>query len=83
MSHAIVQAITAKNFKQAFQLFDNLLNGDLSGHPSYFAQVTGYKYYFNYLITQMPGMGPGRSHNQIFSLLGTKNFPSTKIISVE
>ena len=67
MSHAIVQAITAKNFKQAFQLFDNLLNGDLSGHPSYFAQVTGYKYYFNYLITQMPGMGSGRSHNQVKS----------------
>jgi len=54
ISHSIVQAITAKKFKQAFQLFDNLLNGDLTGHPSYFAESTGYQYYFNYLTTKEP-----------------------------
>lgn len=37
-----------------FQLFDELLNGDLSGHPSYFHNVTGYDYYFNYAMTKTP-----------------------------
>ena len=39
---------------QAFQVFDDLLNGDLSGHPSYFSNSTGFHYYFNYLITENP-----------------------------
>jgi vitellogenic carboxypeptidase-like protein len=30
------------------------LNGDLSGHPSYFANSTGFNYYFNYLLTETP-----------------------------
>lgn len=36
------------------QVFDDLLNGDLSGHQSYFTNVTGFEYYFNYLATSMP-----------------------------
>jgi len=36
------------------QVFDDLLNGDLSGHQSYFANVTGFNYYFNYLVTSSP-----------------------------
>jgi hypothetical protein len=36
------------------QVFDDLLNGDLSGHQSYFSNVTGFNYYFNYMMTAMP-----------------------------
>ena len=36
------------------KVFDDLLNGDLSHHPSYFANATGYNYYFNYLLTESP-----------------------------
>ena len=43
-----------KSNPNILQLFDDLLNGDLSGHPSYFANVTGYNYYFNYLMTEEP-----------------------------
>ncbi len=35
-------------------MFDDLLNGDLSGHPSYFTNATGFSYYFNYLLTEPP-----------------------------
>ena len=47
-------AIKAKKYTAAFQIFDELLNGDLSGHPSYFFNVTGFKNYFNYAITKLP-----------------------------
>ena len=30
------------------------MNGDLSGHPSYYANSTGFNYYFNYLVTEDP-----------------------------
>lgn len=46
--------IAEKKWVAAFQTFDDLLNGDLSGHPSYFANSTGFNYYFNYLITETP-----------------------------
>ena len=42
------------NFNIFIQLFDNLLNGDLTGHPSYFAEATGYKWYFNFLLAVGP-----------------------------
>ena len=54
VSEAMKGAISQKKYIEAFQLFDDLLNGDLSGHPSYFANSTGYNYYFNYLMTDGP-----------------------------
>jgi len=54
ISKLMIQNIKSGNTKLAFQLFDDLLNGDLTGHPSYFANVTGYNYYFNYLMTNGP-----------------------------
>ena len=30
------------------------MNGDQTGHPSLFANTTGFNYYFNYLLTEMP-----------------------------
>lgn len=50
----VSDAINAKKYTAAFQLFDELLNGDLSGRPSYFYNVTGFKNYFNYALTQLP-----------------------------
>ena len=50
----VTDAIKAKKYTAAFQLFDELLNGDPSGHPSYFFNVTGFKNYFNYAITKLP-----------------------------
>ena len=52
---AIQQKLIAKkDWVGAFQTFDDLLNGDLSGHPSYFANATGFNYYFNYLLADSP-----------------------------
>ena len=50
----VTDAIKAKKYTAALQLFDELLNGDLSGHPSYLYNVTGFKNYFNYAITELP-----------------------------
>ncbi|XP_017877613.1 venom serine carboxypeptidase [Ceratina calcarata] len=44
--------IKEKKYIEAFNLFDDLLDGDLNGYPSLFANLTGFKYYFNYLHTQ-------------------------------
>ena len=37
---------------EAFNVFDALLNGDLTGLPSLFTNATGFHYYFNYLNTE-------------------------------
>ena len=50
----IRDTINAKNYRKAFQLFDGLLNGDLTAHSSYFYNVTGFKNYFNYALTELP-----------------------------
>ncbi|XP_072745258.1 venom serine carboxypeptidase-like [Anoplolepis gracilipes] len=44
--------IKQKQFVKAFDIFDLLLNGDLSGTPSLFHNLTGFDYYFNYLTTE-------------------------------
>lgn len=44
-----VKFIQNKQWAQAFQVFDNLLNGDLNNHTSIFKNVTGFTNYFNYL----------------------------------
>lgn len=54
ISQLMVKSIQQGNTELAFQLFDDLLNGDLTGHKSYFANVTGYNYYFNYLMNEGP-----------------------------
>jgi vitellogenic carboxypeptidase-like protein len=46
--------IGAKEWLKAFEVFDNLLNGDLTGYPSFFTNVTGYHNYFNYLLAELP-----------------------------
>jgi len=53
-AHRQIEAIGKKQWVRAFQIFDDLLNGDLSGHPSYFTNSTGFHYYFNYLVTKDP-----------------------------
>ena len=50
----VVDLINQEKWTEAFAAFDNLLNGDLSGYPSFFANTTGYHYYFNYLHSQEP-----------------------------
>lgn len=47
--------ISEKNFRAAFEIFDELLNGDkLNGSLPYFKQVTGLDFYFNFLLTKAP-----------------------------
>ncbi|XP_012270210.1 venom serine carboxypeptidase [Orussus abietinus] len=43
-----VELIQKKKFNEAFEIFDKLINGDLSA-PSLFKNLTGFTYYFNYL----------------------------------
>eukprot|EP00096_Caligus_rogercresseyi_P005149 TRINITY_DN2008_c0_g1_i2.p1 TRINITY_DN2008_c0_g1~~TRINITY_DN2008_c0_g1_i2.p1 ORF type:complete len:477 (+),score=101.64 TRINITY_DN2008_c0_g1_i2:15-1445(+) len=50
----VIEYILNKEWKKAFEAFDSLLNGDESGVPSYFTNVTGLNYYFNYLLTNPP-----------------------------
>lgn len=45
----IVSYIQQKDWIKAFSGFDELLNGDLSEHPSLFYNLTGFTFYFNYL----------------------------------
>lgn len=46
--------IAKEEWVKAFEVFDNLLNGDLTGLPSLFTNYTGFHYYFNYLNTEEP-----------------------------
>lgn len=43
--------IQNKQWKEAFALFDDLLDGDLNNHTSLFKNLTGFTYYYNYLTT--------------------------------
>lgn len=49
-----VDFINKEEWIKAFNVFDNLLNGDKTGYPSYFANVTGLEFYFNYLMSEEP-----------------------------
>lgn len=49
-----VADIRAKNFASAFKIFDDLLNGDLTGYKAWFYNQTGLDFYFNYLLTTQP-----------------------------
>uniref|UniRef100_A0A8C2H2A5 Probable serine carboxypeptidase CPVL n=1 Tax=Cyprinus carpio TaxID=7962 RepID=A0A8C2H2A5_CYPCA len=49
-----VKLIQEQRWVEAFQVFDSLLNGDLTPYPSYFQNVTGCTNYFNYMQCQEP-----------------------------
>ncbi|KTF88903.1 hypothetical protein cypCar_00030797 [Cyprinus carpio] len=49
-----VKLIQEQRWLEAFQVFDSLLNGDLTPYPSYFQNVTGCTNYFNYMQCQEP-----------------------------
>lgn len=46
--------IRSENISSLRQVFDSLLNGDLTPYPSYFQNVTGCTNYFNYMQCQVP-----------------------------
>lgn len=49
-----VKYIQNKQFDKAFQVFDNLLNGDQNNHTSLFKNISGFENYFNYLYPISP-----------------------------
>ncbi|XP_064401479.1 probable serine carboxypeptidase CPVL [Halichondria panicea] len=53
-TNTAVQHIKAKQFYDAFKIFDALLNGDLIPYPTYFYNVTGSTNYYNILRTSSP-----------------------------
>lgn len=53
-SSIAVGYIKSKQFKQAFGIFDRLLNGDLTGYKPWFYNQTGLDFYFNYLLPVAP-----------------------------
>ena len=53
-SEIAVGFIQSKKYKQAFNVFDMLLNGDLTGYKPWFYNQTGLDFYFNYLLPVAP-----------------------------
>ncbi|XP_068223803.1 probable serine carboxypeptidase CPVL [Palaemon carinicauda] len=53
-SSLAVKLIEQEKWIEAFEVFDSLLNGDKTGYPSYFTNVTGLSYYFNYIANGEP-----------------------------
>lgn len=49
--------IAARDWSNAFKVFDTLLNGDITTEPSFFQNCSGFKYYFNYLSAIPPKEG--------------------------
>jgi len=54
VTNQAVQYIEQQEWVKAFQLFDLLLDSDLSGVPSFFTNCTGTVDYYNYLNTVSP-----------------------------
>ncbi|KAL1491742.1 hypothetical protein ABEB36_012293 [Hypothenemus hampei] len=52
-----IKFIQNKQFTQAFEIFDTLLNGDMNNHTSLFKNTTGFDNYFNYLYPVDPTNG--------------------------
>ena len=50
----MVNYIKQEKYEDAFRVFDQLLNGDTTTTSSYFANVTGFTWYFNYLLSEGP-----------------------------
>lgn len=53
-SNIAVNYIEEQKWMDAFKVFDSLLNGDKTGYPSYFTNVTGLTYYYNYVAQEEP-----------------------------
>ncbi|XP_060078674.1 probable serine carboxypeptidase CPVL [Ylistrum balloti] len=49
-----VEMIKNRQFREAFQIFDLLLNGDLTPYKPYFYNVTQTNNYYNFLLTEEP-----------------------------
>ncbi|CAG2122037.1 unnamed protein product, partial [Medioppia subpectinata] len=49
-----VHYIDQQNYLEAFKIFDYLLNGDLINTTSYFTNVTGLTFYYNFLLDVAP-----------------------------
>ncbi|XP_011312849.1 venom serine carboxypeptidase [Fopius arisanus] len=47
-----IDFISQSKYDEAFQVFNQLINGDLDTTPSLFQNLTGFNFYFNYLKTQ-------------------------------
>lgn len=45
----VVALIKAENYDEAFEVYDSILNGDLTKYPTAFKNATGFDYYYNYL----------------------------------
>ena len=50
----MVNYINQEKYEDAFRVFNQLLNGDTTTTSSYFANVTGFTWYFNYLLSEGP-----------------------------
>lgn len=50
----IAHHIENKQWKKAFEAFDELLNGDFYPYPTYFTNITGLTDYFNFLSPDYP-----------------------------
>ncbi|KAJ8977297.1 hypothetical protein NQ317_007436 [Molorchus minor] len=53
----VAKLIQDGQYEEAFVLFDELLNGDLTAYPTLFKNATGYDNYFNYLYPTEPSSG--------------------------
>ncbi|XP_077384249.1 putative serine carboxypeptidase CPVL [Festucalex cinctus] len=49
-----VALIQQKKWVEAFEVFDSLLNGDLTSDPSFFQNATGCTNYYNYMLCREP-----------------------------
>lgn len=49
-----ITAIDMGNYKLAFEVWDEMLNGDIYPHPVYFKNITGSDDYDNFMRTEPP-----------------------------
>ena len=54
VQHDIKEYIKQEKYGDAFRIFDELLNGDTTTTSSYYSNVTGFTWYFNYLLKDGP-----------------------------
>ncbi|XP_044753589.1 venom serine carboxypeptidase-like [Coccinella septempunctata] len=45
----VVELVKAEKYDEAFEVYDTILNGDLTKYPTAFKNATGFDYYYNYL----------------------------------
>ncbi|XP_055338559.1 probable serine carboxypeptidase CPVL isoform X2 [Paramacrobiotus metropolitanus] len=50
----IQAAIRAGNFREAFNIEDPLVDGDIWKYPTYFYNITGSRFYYNFLLSADP-----------------------------